>query len=79
MIILIYKTIYKHIVMNIKTKIWSLTLILGVVFSCTDLDEELRGVITSDITVNGIVTDSGGVKRQHPPQRKKKKENKQTN
>ena len=60
MIFLIYKTIYKHIVMNINTKIWSLILILGVVFSCTDLDEELRGVITSDITVNGIVTDSGG-------------------
>ena len=33
---------------------------LTFIISCTDLDEDLRGVITSDISVEGIVTDDGG-------------------
>lgn len=42
-----------------------ITTILGLsiitfVISCTDLDEDLRGVITSDISVEGIATDDGG-------------------
>ena len=34
--------------------------ILTFIFSCTDLDEDLRGVITTDISVEGIATDDGG-------------------
>ena len=41
------------------TTILSLSIITFVI-SCTDLDEDLRGVITSDISVEGIVTDDGG-------------------
>ena len=41
------------------TTILSLSIITFVI-SCTDLDEELRGVITSDISVEGIATDDGG-------------------
>ncbi len=32
---------------------------LAFIFSCTDVEEELRGVITTDITVEGIATDAG--------------------
>ncbi|RPG56393.1 MAG: RagB/SusD family nutrient uptake outer membrane protein [Flavobacteriales bacterium TMED96] len=41
------------------TTILSLSIITFVI-SCTDLDEDLRGVITSDISVEGIATDDGG-------------------
>tara|TARA_B100001564_G_scaffold223582_1_gene188470 strand:- start:2954 stop:4573 length:1620 start_codon:yes stop_codon:yes gene_type:complete len=41
------------------TTILSLS-ILTFIFSCTDLDEDLRGVITTDISVEGIATDDGG-------------------
>ena len=34
--------------------------IITFVISCTDLDEDLKGVITSDISVEGIATDDGG-------------------
>lgn len=34
--------------------------LFAVTFSCTDVEEELRGVITSDISVEGIITDAGG-------------------
>ena len=41
------------------TTILSLSIITFVI-SCTDLDEDLKGVITSDISVEGIATDDGG-------------------
>ena len=41
------------------TTVLSLSIITFVI-SCTDLDEDLRGVITSDISVEGIATDDGG-------------------
>jgi len=34
--------------------------LFAMIFSCTDVEEELRGVITTDITVEGIASDSGG-------------------
>ena len=43
--------------------LYTLLFILGlfaVTLSCTDVEEELRGVITSDISVEGIVTATGG-------------------
>ena len=40
------------------TTILSLSIITFVI-SCTDLDEDLKGVITSDISVEGIATDDG--------------------
>ena len=56
----IISKIEKNIIMNIISKIYGLFLFLLILVSCTDLDEDLRGVITSDISVEGIVTDSGG-------------------
>ena len=52
--------IEKNIIMSILSKVYGLFLFLFILTSCTDLDEDLRGVITSDISVEGIVTDSGG-------------------
>ena len=43
-------------------KIYTILFVLSLfatTFSCTDLEEDLRGVITTDITVEGIATDSG--------------------
>ena len=34
--------------------------LFAVTFSCTDVEEELRGVITTNISVQGIATDTGG-------------------
>ena len=33
--------------------------LFAIIFSCTDVEEELRGVITTDISLEGIATDSG--------------------
>jgi hypothetical protein len=46
--------------MNTYSKFWILLFSTSLIMSCTDLDEDLRGVITSDISVEGITTDSGG-------------------
>tara|TARA_B100000003_G_C10933960_1_gene372408 strand:+ start:2061 stop:3686 length:1626 start_codon:yes stop_codon:yes gene_type:complete len=43
--------------------LYSILFILGlfaVTLSCTDLEEDLRGVITTNISVQGIATDTGG-------------------
>ena len=43
-------------------KIYTILFVLSLfatTFSCTDLEEDLRGVITTDITVEGIASDSG--------------------
>ena len=44
---------------NLYTTLFILGL-FAVTFSCTDLEEELRGVITTNISVQGIATDTGG-------------------
>ena len=31
--------------------------LFAIIFSCTDVEEELRGVITTDISLEGIATD----------------------
>ena len=46
--------------MNTYSKFWILLFTPCLILSCTDLEEDLRGVITSDISVEGITTDSGG-------------------
>ena len=46
--------------MNTYSKFWILLFTSCLILSCTDLDEDLRGVITSDISIEGITTDSGG-------------------
>ena len=33
--------------------------LFAIIFSCTDVEEELRGVITTDISLEGIATDAG--------------------
>jgi hypothetical protein len=59
------------------TTILSLSIITFVI-SCTDLDEDLRGVITSDISVEGIATDDGKMIKKSIKTHKKQKRNKKT-
>jgi len=49
-----------NINMNTFNKLFIFFLTSSLILSCTDLEEDLRGVIVSDITVEGITTDSGG-------------------